>query len=79
MSGNIGANPRFVCGTGSLRSKTLNVVITSNAVSLVTASNSCPADADQLCLTFSSVVDRARFEKLYKQIDLTEDDFSKHC
>ncbi|EJH1737058.1 lipoprotein metalloprotease SslE [Escherichia coli] len=49
----------------------------TNAISLVTSSNSCPADAEQLCLTFSSVVDRARFEKLYKQIDLTADDFSK--
>ena len=43
----------------------------------MTSSDSCPADAEQLCLTFSSVVDRARFEKLYKQIELTADNFSK--
>ena len=49
----------------------------TNAISLVTSSDSCPADAEQLCLTFSSVVDRARFEKLYKQIDLATDNFSK--
>ena len=49
----------------------------TNAISLVTSSDSCPADAEQLCLTFSSVVDRARFEKLYKQIELTADNFSK--
>lgn len=49
----------------------------NNAISLVTSSNSCPADTERLCLIFSSVLDRARFEKLYKKIDLAEGDFSK--
>ncbi|EFN6235618.1 DUF4092 domain-containing protein [Escherichia coli] len=49
----------------------------TNAISLLTSSDSCPADAEQLCLTFSSVVDRARFEKLYKQIDLAQEEFKK--
>ena len=49
----------------------------TNAISLLTSSDSCPADAEQLCLTFSSVVDRARFEKLYKQIDLAPEEFKK--
>ncbi|HCQ0214396.1 TPA: DUF4092 domain-containing protein, partial [Escherichia coli] len=49
----------------------------TNAISLVTSSDSCPADAEQLCLTFSSVIDRARFEKLYKQIDLVPEEFKK--
>ncbi len=39
----------------------------TNAISLVTSSDSCP-DAEQLCLTFSSVVDRARFENCISKL-----------
>lgn len=49
----------------------------NNALALVTSSNSCPSDDEQVCLNFTSVVDRARFEKLYKQIDLAKEDFQK--
>ncbi|MBK0760919.1 hypothetical protein, partial [Escherichia coli] len=46
----------------------------SNAVSLVTSSNSCPADTEQVCLTFSSVIESKRFDSLYKQIDLAPEE-----
>ncbi|EIH0550356.1 lipoprotein metalloprotease SslE [Escherichia coli] len=49
----------------------------SNAVSLVTSSNSCPADTEQVCLTFSSVIESKRFDSLYKQIDLAPEEFKK--
>ncbi|MCN5207285.1 SslE/AcfD family lipoprotein zinc metalloprotease, partial [Escherichia coli] len=49
----------------------------ANAVSLVTSSNSCPADTEQVCLTFSSVTESKRFDSLYKQIGLTPDEFKK--
>ncbi|TGC02887.1 lipoprotein metalloprotease SslE [Escherichia sp. E2661] len=49
----------------------------SNALSLVTSMNSCPADTEQVCLTFSSVIESKRFDSLYKQIDLTPEEFKK--
>ncbi|ELW5428760.1 type II secretion system minor pseudopilin GspK, partial [Escherichia coli] len=49
----------------------------SNAVSLVTSSNSCPANTEQVCLTFSSVIESKRFDSLYKQIDLAPEEFKK--
>ncbi|WP_001034456.1 lipoprotein metalloprotease SslE [Escherichia sp. TW09276] len=49
----------------------------SNALSLVTSMNSCPADTEQVCLTFSSVIWSKRFDSLYKQIDLTPEEFKK--
>ncbi|HCW1433591.1 TPA: lipoprotein metalloprotease SslE [Escherichia coli] len=49
----------------------------SNALSLVTSMNSCPADTEQVCLTFSSVIKSKRFDSLYKQIDLTPEEFKK--
>ncbi|EFD5002348.1 DUF4092 domain-containing protein [Escherichia coli] len=49
----------------------------SNALSLVTSMNSCPADTEQVCLTFSSVMESKRFDSLYKQIDLTPEEFKK--
>ncbi|WP_338310070.1 hypothetical protein, partial [Escherichia coli] len=42
----------------------------SNALSLVTSMNSCPANTEQVCLEFSSVIESKRFDSLYKQIDL---------
>ncbi|MEE6890418.1 lipoprotein metalloprotease SslE [Escherichia coli] len=49
----------------------------SNALSLVTSMNSCPADTEQVCLTFSSVIESKRFDSLYKQIDLAPEEFKK--
>lgn len=49
----------------------------SNAVSLVTSMNSCPADTEQVCLEFSSVIESKRFDSLYKQIDLAPEEFKK--
>ena len=49
----------------------------NNAVSLVTSSNSCPANTEQVCLTFSSVIESKRFDSLYKQIDLAPEEFKK--
>ncbi|EOX8193669.1 SslE/AcfD family lipoprotein zinc metalloprotease [Escherichia coli] len=54
-----------------------HTVKTENAIILITSSNNCPSDNTQICLEFSSAIDRARFEKLYNQIDLPKDDFSK--
>ncbi|EIK8036523.1 TPA: hypothetical protein KZS43_004762 [Escherichia coli] len=48
-----------------------------NAMMLITSSDSCPADESQVCLEFSSAIARARFEKLYTQIDLPKAEFSK--
>ncbi len=39
--------------------------------------NSCPANAEQVCLTFSSVIESKRFDSLYKQIDLAPEEFKK--
>lgn len=49
----------------------------SNALSLVTSMNSCPADTEQVCLEFSSVIESKRFDSLYKQIDLAPEEFKK--
>lgn len=47
----------------------------SNALSLVTSMNSCPANTEQVCLEFSSVIESKRFDSLYKQIDLAPEEF----
>ncbi|EET4456124.1 DUF4092 domain-containing protein [Escherichia coli] len=49
----------------------------SNALSLVTSMNSCPANTEQVCLEFSSVIESKRFDSLYKQIDLAPEEFKK--
>lgn len=46
----------------------------SNALSLVTSMNSCPADTEQVCPEFS-VIESKRFDSLYKQIDLAPEEF----
>ncbi|HBQ4770702.1 TPA: hypothetical protein L7318_002877 [Escherichia coli] len=43
----------------------------SNAVSLVTSSNSCPANTEQVCLTFSSVIESKRFDSLLQSTPST--------
>lgn len=48
-----------------------------NALFLITKSNSCSTSADQLCLDFRTSTERVRFEKLYADIHLEQNEFKK--
>lgn len=49
----------------------------TNALYLVNANDSCSYNTTQLCLSFNSVTDRARFESLYQEINQDVTTFSK--